>query len=423
MSESKKDVTQKSITRRTFVKIAGAAGLGLAVGGGFPSILRAKPKDILIGHIHPLTGGLAHTGQAYKAGLMLAVDEINEGGGIKSLGGAKLKLLHGDSQGKPQTGVAEAERLAEAGVTATFGCYQSSVSFAVSQIMEKHRIPFLITLAISEKILQRGFKYTFRISADSIISVDKIIKSVPAFAKANNTTIKTIATIHEDTLFGVTMNENVKKFAPAQGLEVVAEIPYHWKTPDLSAEVTKLKAAKADLIMPTGYLPDSILLAKTMKELNVNCKGVIGAVSGGISNPIFAKEAGAAAEYMMNGINWPNPLHPRALALAEKYAKKTGNKLSEDVAYGYMPVFVFKDALERAGSRDTKKIRDALAATNLNDHILPHEGPIAFNETGQNKNAGILITQVQKGDVVSVYPKAYAQKSPIFPVPAWKDRS
>jgi branched-chain amino acid transport system substrate-binding protein len=412
---------EKKMNRRTFLKTAGAVGAAAWV-SGFPNVVRAQSKEILVGQIHPLTGGLAQVGTAYKAGIELAIDEINEKGGIKSLGGAKLRLLNADSQGKPEVGVAEAERLIKDGVVATFGCYQSAVAFPVTQIHEKYETPFLITLGISEEILKRGFKYTFRCSADSIISVREIMNLIPNFAKEMKTEVKTIATIYEDTLFGVTMSANAKKHAPAAGLQIVAEIPYNWKTTDLSAEVTKLKAAKPDVVVPTGYLPDTILLARTMKELKFNCKGVIGTVSGGLSNPLFAREAGDAAEYMMNGINWPNPLHPRCIALAKSYEKKTGNPLGEDGAYGYMPVFVLKDALERAGSTDRKAVRNAIAATKLEDHILPKDKPIMFDETGQNINAGILYTQVQKGGMFSVYPPKYAQKKPIFPAPRWEDR-
>jgi branched-chain amino acid transport system substrate-binding protein len=412
---------RKAVDRRTFLKVAGAAGAATLV-GGFPYVVRAKPKEVLIGTIHPLTGGLAQAGNGLKTGVVLAAEEINRAGGIKSLGGAKFKLIHADSQGKPEMGVAEAERLIKEGVVATFGCYQSSVTFAVTQIHEKYKAPFLITLAISEKILQRGFKYTFRVSCDSVISVREIIDMIPKFAREMGTEVKTIALFHEDTLFGVTMSSNGKKFAPAAGLEVVADISYNWKTKDLSPEVTKLKAAKADVIAPTGYLPDGILMARTMKELKCNAKGVIGLISGGLSNPIFAREAGDAAEYMMTGINWPDPVNPRTIDLAKRFLKRTGNKMNEDGTYGYMPVYVLKDALERAGTTDRKAVRDAIAETNLADHILPQKKPIIFDETGQNTNAGILYTQVQKGEIYSVYPRKYAQKKPIFPVPRWEDR-
>jgi branched-chain amino acid transport system substrate-binding protein len=153
---------RKAVDRRTFLKVAGAAGAATLV-GGFPYVVRAKPKEVLIGTIHPLSGGLAQAGNGLKTGVVLAAEEINRAGGIKSLGGAKLKLIHADSGGKPEIGVSEAERLIKEGVVATFGCYQSSVTFAVTQIHEKYKTPFLITLAISEKILQRGFKYTFRV--------------------------------------------------------------------------------------------------------------------------------------------------------------------------------------------------------------------------------------------------------------------
>lgn len=418
----KKQKRDGAINRRTFLKIGGAAGGAMLV-SGFPHVLHAQPKEILIGNLHPLTGGIALTGNMMKAGAELAVEEINRSGGIKSLGGAKLKMLSADTQAKPEVGVAEAERLIRAGVIATFGCYNSSVTFAVTQIHEKFEVPFLVSLAIAEDILKRGFKYTFRASPDSLLTAREIIGLIPKLAKETGTQLKTIALLYEDTLHGVTMSNNAKKYLSGAGLELIADLSYNWQTADLSTEVTKLRSAKPDVIGTTQYLPDTILFARTMKELRCNCKCLIGIAGGGLANPNFAREAGASGEYMMCGINWPNPIHPRTVDLNKKFKEKTGNKITEEGGYGYMTVFVLKDALERASSVDKKAVRNALAQTKLADHILPQEKPIIFDETGQNINAGILFTQVQKGELYSVYPSRYAEKKLIFPFPKWEDRA
>jgi branched-chain amino acid transport system substrate-binding protein len=419
MTNKKKQMQE--IDRRTFLKVAGATGAAALV-GGFPYVVKSAPKEILLGEIHPVTGGMAQSGLEIRAGIEIAVDEINGKGGIKSLGGAKIKLLHSDNQGKPEVAVAEAERMIKEGVTATIGCYSSATTFAATQINEKYKTPFIISLGMSDPILERVFEYIFRPQPDNTIATREILKLIPQLAKDKHTEAKTVALIDEDTLWGASTAKVAKKIAPELGLEIVAAISYDWKTTDLSAEVTKLKAAKADVICPTGYLPDTILLARTMKELKCNAKGVIGIISGGLASEFFVKEVGDAAEYMMCGITWPNPLNPRTIALAREFRKRTGTLLVETGNYGYTAVYVLADALERAGTLDKKAIRDALAATKLTDHILPQEKPIVFDKTGQNINAGIVYTQVQKGVLYSVYPRIYAQKEPIFPVPRWEDR-
>jgi branched-chain amino acid transport system substrate-binding protein len=81
--------------------------------------------------------------------------------------------------------------------------------------------------------------------------------------------------------------------------------------------------------------------------------------------------------------------------------------------------FVLKDALERAGSMDREKVRDALASTNLADHILP-QGPIKFDDSGEDINASPALIQVQNGKPVVVGPAKYAEAKPVFPVQKWK---
>ena len=126
--------TGKSVSRRTFV--AGAAASAAAASFGFPYVARAA-GPVKIGLIHPATGFLAYPGGQLRYGCQLAINDINAAGGIKSMGGAKLEAMLGDSQTKPQIGAAEVEKMNEAGVDAITGCYQSSVGLAASAAAAK----------------------------------------------------------------------------------------------------------------------------------------------------------------------------------------------------------------------------------------------------------------------------------------------
>ena len=114
-----------------------AGGTGLAVTAGLPNILKAAgTEDVLLGTIHPISGPMAYEGSLAENGVKMAVEEINQAGGIKSLKGARFKLISADSEGKPEVGMAEAERLIRMGVVAIIGCHQSGVAFATTQVGE-----------------------------------------------------------------------------------------------------------------------------------------------------------------------------------------------------------------------------------------------------------------------------------------------
>src|SRR5262249_6519254 len=153
---------RSALSRRTFLRAAAGATVL-----GFPAVLRAQPREIRIGHVHPVSGPLAFDGGLVVNGLILAVEEINGSGGVKSVGGARVTLIGGDSQSKVDVGTTEAERLLREGVVALMGPYQSPVAYNVSQLCEKERTPFVITVAVADNITERGFEYTFRVQPNA----------------------------------------------------------------------------------------------------------------------------------------------------------------------------------------------------------------------------------------------------------------
>ncbi len=408
---------KKGLNRREFIKAGAVAGGAVAVGAmGFPGIIKAAPKEVVIGHIHPLSGFLAFDGKELENGVKLAVKEINEAGGIKSLGGAKLKLLAADSEGKPDVAIREVERLYKSGAVAITGCYQSSVTLVATQIAEKFKIPFVVSVAVADKITARGFKYTFRIQPNAEQMASQAVKHLAEIIQASGSSAKTIAYLHDNTAFGKPLSAHVANFAPKYGLKVIEDVPYSPRAADVSTEVGKIKAAGADIILDTGYFGDGVRVYKTMMDLRVKAQAIMGCANGAFSHPKFIKELGSITENVMDGNYRANPLSPLTKKAFANYKATYGNEMGASTVFSYQATYVIADAIERAGSTDRTAIRDALAKTNMTNHILP-QGPIVFGKDGQNVNAQAVVTQIQGGVVKVVWPRKYAEAEPVFPVP------
>ncbi len=404
-------------TRRDFLKTVAVAGGAAAVGGlGFPAVLRAKPKEILIGQIHPLSGFLAFDGQELSNGFKLAVDEINAAGGIKSLDGAKLKVLTGDSEGKPQVAIREVERLYNAGAVALVGCYQSSVTLVATQIAEKYKVPFVVSVAVADKVTDRGFKYTFRVQPNARQMSRDAVQYLSEIIKASNSGAETIAYLHDDTDFGTSLSSHVTDFAPEYGLRVIEDVPYSPRAADVTTEVGKIKAAGADIVMDTGYFGDGVRVYKTMRDVRLRAQAIVGCGNGAFSHPKFIEELGDITENVLDGNYRANPLSDMTNRAFDHYKEVYGREMGASTVFAYVAPYVIADALERAGTTDREALREALAATNITEHILP-QGPIIFDENGQNKNASAAMMQIQGGEIKVVWPEKYAQADPVFPVP------
>ena len=417
MKKGKRALEGKGISRRDFMKSTAAAGMAAAVGSiGFPAVLRgAEPKEILIGHIHPLSGFLAFDGQEMKKAAEFGIQQVNEAGGIKSLGGAKLKLLDGDSEGKPEKAISEVERLERAGVVAITGCYQSAVTIVATQMAERLKVPFVVAVASAEEITKRGFKYTFRIQPASSMFADQVCRYMTEIAKAKGDKIKTIAYLHESTQFGTALADYTVEYAPKYGLELILRVPYSTKAADVSTEVGKIKAAGADLIFDSGYFGDGVRVLRTMRDLRVNAKAIVGVANGAFSHPKFIQELGDLADRVMDSNYQVNPRSDYAVKTLAEFKNKFAADMSPSMAYSYQPIPVIADALERAKSTKREDLREALTKTNFTRHILP-QGPIVFGPDGQNKNANTLLMQILKGKIEEVWPEEYSTAKVVYPV-------
>jgi branched-chain amino acid transport system substrate-binding protein len=403
------------VSRRRFLAAAGAA----ATVAGFPAIVRAQAREVKVGYLLPVTGPLAYEAGLALNGLTLAVDEINASGGIKSLGGAKITLMPGDTQNKVELGNSEASRLIDQGAVAIIGTFSSLVAFSVRQVTEKNRTPFLLLACVADNLTEGGLKYTFRMQPNGKGMATLTINNMFEMAKNANVPIKRVAMMHEDGNFGTTMGNHVEAFSKTMGYELVQRIPYNLRSPDLTSELSKVKAARPDLLIISGYYGDSKIIAETAAKLRIGVSALVGLANAAYSNPKFIAENRELTEHLFDGNYWYNPQSARARAVFDAYQKKFGSTMSNHGVQGYQVMFVLKDSLERAASTDRDKIRDAIAKTNLTDQILTQDA-IRFDDSGEGINATPALIQVQNGKPVVVGPARFAEAKPVFPVPKWK---
>ena len=389
-------------------------------------------EEVRIGTLYPITGSVALAGGRALAAVKTVVDIVNNSydldiplartKGLPNLGGAKIKLIVADHQGKPEIGRAEAERLIDnEKVVVLFGAYHSSVSAAASNVAERRGIPYLTGESSSPKLHTRGFKWFFRTGPHDGHYTKTMFDFIRDYQKKTGIQIKTASIMHEDTQFGVDSARVQEKLCRENGIQVVAKIAYRAKTPSLTSEVQRLKAADADVFFPTSYEPDAILTVKTMKELGYTPKLWI-AQNAGYNQPGFAKAVGKDAEGIISR-------SPFSMDMAEKiplvgklnsiYKKHSGVDIFDPPIRTFVGALVLIDAINRAGSTDPGKIRDALRSTRFPAKAIPMPwNDIEFGSDGQNNGISTALIQMQNGTYYSVYPFEVAAKQVIYPKPS-----
>jgi branched-chain amino acid transport system substrate-binding protein len=175
----------------------------------------------------------------------------------------------------------------------------------------------------------------------------------------------------------------------------------------------RLRQAKPDLIVPSSYLNEYTLLARSIHQHKVPMKGIYSVIGGGASNMKFVREYNAAAQNIMDTNHWVDPKKPKTQQFI-KMLDKNKIDLTYEVMLNYSDLLLIADAIERAGSADRAKINDALASSTFEGHIMPY-GPTKF-VNGQNEGAQPITTQVQKMAIEVIHPQQYATKKPIFPI-------
>jgi branched-chain amino acid transport system substrate-binding protein len=414
-------------TRRTIVASAVLVALGLATEA-------AAQEAVKIGVIYPLSGNSASAGNYSKMAIEVGADVINngnaelakimplaKGGGLPGLKGAKIQLIFADNQGTPAAGQNQALRLiSEEKVAALIGAYQSGITVTASAIAERHGIPFLTAESVAANLTERGFKWFFRTTP---VAID-FARAYSAFLKeqqAAGQKVGSIAVVQENTEYGNSVASVIAEQFAKDGLPVTQKIAYSANSSDVQPQVLQLKEKNPDVVIFISYTSDAILYTKTMKELGWK-PAIMIADNAGFNDPAFVKSMSSLVEGLVNRSTFAGGKPGSVPAIFnELYKKKTGGDDLDDVsARGLEGFLVIADAINRAGSTDPAKIRDALKATNLPaDQMVTGYDGVKFDDKGQNTLASTLVTQMRGGKYVAIWPKARATDQVALPYKGW----
>lgn len=390
--------------RQASTSVPGGAGPEGSAGTS-TSGTAADAGVVKVGALYPLSGDLAAQGEDSVRGLRLAVEEVNAGGGIHSLGGAQLVLVEGDSQGDSTVGVAEAERLVrDEGVCALIGTSQSIVALPVSEVAERLEVPFIVSMAAADSITERGLTYTFRLSPKAAWYARDQVRFLADASSLDGLVVKKVALLHEDGSFGEETAASQRKYLDDAGIEVVAEVSYSAEQADLHNEILRIRDSGAQAVLTVTYLSDALLIAQAAQVSRLGLP--VFDAAGGMSDRAFIARAGADSEGMLTQLEYCPGAAP---GLEKAMAEITDEALGPGAFYAYQAIWVLADALERSASTVPGRLRSALAATSMpaGEHMVLPQSLLTFDSFGQNRGARLFIVQIQNSGAVPLWPGEY----------------
>lgn len=371
-----------------------------------PSAAAAPQVPIKIGFINSITGPEAPIGENLTNGVQLALDDLKARG-------LSIELVKQDDVGKPQVAMSAVEQLVSGDqVTAILGPYTSANSNAVAKLAQQYKVPQLIPVASKDEITRQGYDYVFRLNAVSTQYARSLIDAAFSFGQP-----KSIAFIYESADFGTSVSTAGKLYAKEKGLSIVADETYQKGAPDYRSTLTKIKAAKPDLVFMVSYVADAILIMRQAREVGLSPQAFLGGGAGfetaqfesekDVSNLVFSVTQWTPA------MDWPG-----ASEFAQRYLTKFGKKPTYHAACAYASMMLLGETAAKTGN-DRKKLRDALASESWKGIM----GDVKFESydgfTQQNKHE-MAVIQYQNGGSVVVYPPARAKAKAVYPFPGWK---
>ncbi len=389
------------------------AWLALALLGLSPA--SAWAQSIKMGAVVPLTGRYGAGGAQIRAGYEFAVERLNVGGGI-TVGGVKMpvELVLLDDESDATKTVARMETLAAQGVIGYLGGFGSDLHAAAASVAEKNRISYLGVAFALQKIHQQNFRYLFSPfwkSPDIGHATQGLLELIPAGERP-----KTVAIFQEKTDWGREMAAAWTDAGKAAGYQVALNGEYAPGAKDFSDLILKAKAANVDVVLALPNPPDGMTMVKQMKELGFTPK-----LSFFIRAPdaqIWSQNLGKDGDFMVLAAGWHHAMKGAGVKeLNDAHQKKFGRPADPLVGPAYACVEILAAAVTRAGFPDREKVRDAIAATNMNTVI----GSVKFRPDGTGIVPQALL-QWQNGKQELVWPKETATATLAFPAPPFAKR-
>ena len=392
---------------------------------GSPAAAKVEGDTIIFGAALSFTGKYSTNGKHTKNGYALVVKRINEMGGVKVAGKSyKIKIKYYDDESTPARAGQLADRLIKQdGIKFILGPYGSGPTKGMAPITEKYKIPMVEGNGASRSLFNKGYKYLFAVLSTSEQYLAESINLLGEQFKAAGKDPKTakVAIAVENDPFSMDIRAGVVDDAKRWGMKVVIDDKLPKELTDMTATLTKVKALKPDALIVSGHSKGAALAVRQTAQMKVDVPML--SITHCEAADVIGK-FGGDANYTLCATQWAPTMTYKDdyFGFAGDYAKDF------EKAYGYVPpyqaaestaaVLVYVDAIKRANSFDTEKVRESLAATKLQTFY----GWVDFDDTGKNIAKPMVLRQIQKGKYVPVAPSKFAAGDVIYPKPRWKDR-
>ena len=411
----------------------GSGGSGDAQGSNPPT----GDNVVKIGSIWPLTGGSATIGQQHADGAAAAIKEINANGGIKSMDGAQIELVVGDTQTAADQAAVVTERvITDSDVAMIIGVYNSTCSMSASEVAQKYSVPYISQGGVATAITERGYDYVFRINNTATYDVQEMIVGLDQVCEDYNLDTIKYALIYENSDWGSDNARIWKEYADQRGWTCVLDEPVTNGQADMTSQVLKIKESGADVVNASFYTDDSIVFANAMYANQVDLPYGVWSVGGGWQDSAFFESVTPEVynyhfvqeDWDVSGVQNKEWIKEVAQQCKDTY----GYEMSSFFAQGWTAAYVAYYALEAAGTTDHEKLRDAIAGLDIKNSdeeraLLTGYSEIVFDEHGQNTYGGGptggTIVQYQDGKAVALYPAEHSSGGKaILPIPSFSER-
>ena len=400
-----------------------AVALGLCAAAPAPAV--ADEDTIVLGAAVSQTGKYATNGMHTQNGYDFAVDRINEMGGIK-IGDKtyKLQVKYYDDESEATRAAELTERLVgQDGIKFILGPYGSPITAAMAPVVEKLQVPMVEGNGASRSLFTKGYRYIFAVlsTSDQYLSSAVDLAAEKAQEAGKDPKEVRLALAMGDDNFSQDVRAGILEAAQKHGMQIAIDDKLPDAFTDMSATLTKVRAVKPDVLLISGHEKGAITAARQIAEQKIDVPML--AMTHCDSADIIG-QVGAAAEYTLCASQWAPSLTYKdqwfgtAAEYSKAFTEKFGHEPPYQAAESTAAVLAYVDAFQRAGSLDTEKVRDAIAATDMETFY----GHIDFDDTGKNIAKPTVMLQVIKGQYQVVAPTKWATEKPIYPRPNWSDR-
>ena len=347
----------------------------------------SSKEDILIGFAAPMTGDAAMEGQNALKAVQLAVEECNAAGGIN---GRKIVIVQEDDKGDSKEAASVAQKFASNDkIMAIIGHDYSSCHMVAGPIYQAAGIPSIVLMASSPKVVDVG-DTVFRTCAN-----DDIAGKVNGAYIAKNMGVKKLAVIFDNTEYGVSYSNALKKEAAAQGCEIVANESFvSGQDRDFTIQLTKIKDAKPEALFISAYVSECGLIADQARKLGLDCRFYVPNTA---NSQFFLDLAKGAAEGTIISTYFDRNVEDNvAKAFCEKYEARWKEDTFYICPYAYDNANIIIEALKRCSTINRANLLAEIKKTDYKGVT----GSIQFNEKGDRNSTLNIMLEVKDGKFV-----------------------